>query len=217
MKKLTSLCLVCLLIIAGCTRKGSTVTPPVYPPSPILPKLNITTPDTGWYNSSVSISYSSTNADKVSIDGIVMPSTSGTYIVNNVTGPRVVNFIATNQNGSDTKSVTANVYSDRYTTLTSTGMWTMTYDRFYEAGVWSPWYPSSCFKITFFPNKKCVFHSSLCSPQPDSPPAPWTFNEDETKLTFGMQTFNIVLLNRNTMILSIVNSWNQIVEMKYEH
>lgn len=221
MKKLISLSLVFLLFAASCTRKGSTVTPPILPPTPKV-TLDVPAPATAWYDGTGIISFSSVNADSVLVNGVGYP-TNGFCQFNHLITPKtvVLEAVSSRYGSSGQKVIVIPIYSQRMTELCSTGKWIMTAERFSPDSItWIPGSPS-CRTTQFNTDGKCKVFFSECSASADSDNVPWSFNSNETAIKWGTLYYKTILsLTPSKMIIRSKNpspTITQWIEETFEH
>lgn len=114
------------LIFTSCSKGGSPVPtpdpPPMTPPVLVAPKLTATVPTVSlWYDGSVTVTWASTDAVKVTVNG-VNEALSGEKIISNVKADTEITIVATSKDGL-VKNYTATVpvYSKTITNLCKYG------------------------------------------------------------------------------------------------
>ena len=199
-----------LLVIIGCSKSTNTTPaptpPPDPPPTPTNPVLVVNRPDTAWYNGNVLVTFSATNANKITVDGVVV--TTGQFLVQGITSPVTLTIVAYDSKGaSDTKTVIVPVYSSTKTYLINTGRWSAT-KKVLDGAVMPP--SSFCFHLTFKLNGTVTFHGSICG-LVDTENNPFILSDNEQTLTFLGNVHTIQSISANTLILTTVTNGKLLV------
>lgn len=204
-----------LLVIIGCSKSTNTTPaptpPPDPPPTPTNPVLVVNRPDTAWYNGNVLVTFSATNANKITVDGVVV--TTGQFLVQGITSPVELTIVASNETSYNSKKITVYSYSSVLTSLNAYGRWSVVKQEI--NGIETP-QNGFCFHFTFYINKTVVFNGSACG-SVDSSPAPYVLSADEKQITFGGHESTIESISSQEMILRWVNTSGQNVRWTLRH
>lgn len=163
--------IVVLFFLLGCSSKNS-INPAPPPPVGQKPVLSVALPQKGWYNMPIYSGVTITGQyDQLLIttdDNAVTVTVSGTnYTLTGVTRPTTVFITAANRYGSDSKSITVDVYN-RETTILSyqpqgkVGKWSRISAGYYtNTGTWVE-APPTCEKLKFYSDGRFTNLGSEC-------------------------------------------------------
>lgn len=160
-----------ILFLSGCS-SNNTMNPAPAPPIGQKPVLNVAIPEKGWYNMPIFSGVTITGQyDQLTIttdDNAVGVTITGTnYTLTGVTRPTNVYITAANRYGSDSKTITVDVYSRDVTILSykppgKVGNWSRISAGFYTInGTWVE-APPVCSQMKFYSDGRYTYLGSQC-------------------------------------------------------
>lgn len=207
--------LVVFSTMLSCSKNPSPLQVPTPVPDIITPVINITSPASPcWYNGTLTFSYTSSKASKITLpDGTMVPLT-GSIVIPNAITDTTITLIATSSDGTkSTAHGTGLAYSRNMTYLANSGVWKQIVNQGYVGGTWYTYSPQ-CMPTDFIPTSKSGgtmnIYNSQCSILPNST-GNFSLIENETKIYWAQNAadptvvpWTIEKLSADTLIRYVV-------------
>lgn len=209
-----SVLIISIIFLIGCTKGGVVIPNPL---EPRVPQFSIPVVDTVFFGKDVDISYSVTNATRLTINDSIVPL-SGVFRLSGVRANTSLAFVATYDKSEKTamQHIPVPIFGEyksilMFTPPGKTGVWKSTKRETYDSAqrAWRIAGNPFCQPTLFKRNGYTTWFNGLCNPGQPNSESPYSLSEDGKSILWNGVAYNVVFENDTTLVRFFTNNLNQ--------